>query len=154
MRQLLGTMGTLDDGIAEAATEAAILEAGLGNTSEALETAEQRTARLAEEQKQLASEMMDAANAVGAQVEATVALEDSMYGLGASIAENVLDFSATTEAGRANLSSLGQVINILTAQAGDDTAMLANNIADLMEALSAMGVNVAQDLAFLGQMVA
>lgn len=154
MKQLLDTMGTLDDGIAAAVTEAAILEAGMEGLADKTETAEEQAARLADEQKQLAQDMLDAANATWAQVEATIALENSLYGLGASIAENGLDFSTTTEAGRANLSSLGQVINILTAQAGEDTAMLANNIAGLMEALSAMGVNVAQDLAFLGQMVA
>lgn len=102
----------------------------------------------------LTQEMIDATNAIWGSIDATVALENSMHGLGASIAENGLDFSATSEAGRANLSSLGQVINAVMADAAANGTNAADAIAGLMQALSAMGVNVAQDLAFLNNMVA
>ena len=102
----------------------------------------------------LTQEMIDATNAIWGSIDAVVALENSMYGLGASIAENGLDFSATSEAGRANLSSLGQVINAVMADAVANGTSAADAIAGLMQALSAMGVNVAQDLAFLNDMVA
>lgn len=102
----------------------------------------------------LTQEMIDATNAIWGSIDATVALENSMHGLGVSIAENGLDFSATSEAGRANLSSLGQVINAVMADAAANGASAADAIAGLMQALSAMGVNVAQDLAFLNDMVA
>lgn len=137
----------LDGGVQKMLDSMDLSAALFGDVGEAAEDASDEVAGLTQE-------MIDDTNAIWGSIDATVALENSMYGLGASIAENGLDFSATSEAGRANLSSLGQVINAVMADAAANGTSAADAIAGLMEALSVMGVNVAQDLAFLGDMVA
>lgn len=97
--------------------------------------------------------MDDAFQSIVDVTNATLAAENSLFSLGESIYENGLDFSNVTEAGRANLSSLMQTINALVAETVANGGSAADAIAGLMNTLSAMGVNVARDLAFLADMV-
>ena len=147
MRQLLATMEALDNSLLDATTRQQIAEAAMRNFADSLEEG-------AGAGDNYVTTLQDIVNEHMALVNSAAAVEGAMFNLGASIYENGLDFSTTTEAGRANLSTLSQVINAMAAQAGDDTAALANNVAGLMQALGAMGVNVARDLGFLGEMVA
>ena len=75
---------------------------------------------------------------------ASASFEGAMYDLGNSLYTNGADFSAYSDAGRANLSALATVVNAAANAAGDDANALATNLTAILNSLSGYGVNVAQ----------
>ena len=74
---------------------------------------------------------------------ASASFESAMYDLGNSLYTNGADFSAYSEAGRANLSALATVVNAAASSAGDDANALATYLTAIINSLSGYGVNVA-----------
>lgn len=75
---------------------------------------------------------------------ASASFEGAMYDLGNSLYTNGADFSAYSEAGRANLSALATVVNAAAGAAGNDANALATYLTAIINSLSGYGVNVAQ----------
>ena len=74
---------------------------------------------------------------------ASASFEGAMYDLGNSLYTNGADFSAYSEAGRANLSALATVVNAAANAAGNDANALATYLTAIINSLSGYGVNVA-----------
>lgn len=100
-----------------------------------------------------AATLSDMVTQMFAATSATAAVQDAVQGLGESLATNGNSFSAFTEGGRANLEALQSTISAMAAQAGDDTALLAGNVAGLMSELQSYGVDVGNELGFVGDML-
>lgn len=82
-----------------------------------------------------------------------VGLENSIFGLGSTLAENGNDWSEFTEAGRANIDSLMGVMSALEAQAGDP-ATLAASLQGLFDFIVQGGYASAQQILFLKEAIA
>lgn len=87
-------------------------------------------------------------------INAQAQMQDSLYGLGDSLAQNGNDFSIYSEGGRANLEALQQVIKAYTEQAGGDSQALANNLQGLFDAIVNGGYASAGQLGILQQAIA
>lgn len=69
-------------------------------------------------------------------------VQDSMEGLGESLAKNGKVFSIFTENGRSNISALDSVISSLAAKSGGNVTKFANDLASLRKALIESGAGV------------
>lgn len=87
----------------------------------------------------------DLSGAAGAVSDVNAAL----YDLGAAMAENGLDFSNETEAGRANLGALTDTINAMASAAGEDAAALGTNVAILISNLQDQGVAIGDEMSWV-----
>ena len=83
-----------------------------------------------------------------------VGLENSIFGLGSTLAENGNDWSEFTEAGRANIESLMGVMSALEVQAGGDAATLAASLQGLFDFIVQGGYASAQQILFLKEAIA
>lgn len=102
----------------------------------------------AEEQlRSLTEGIFDAINAEYALIGAT-------YDLGASLANNGLDFSESTAAGRANLASLIQVLDAAGEASKGNADLLASYIQQIITQLTAAGVQGAASLAPITEVLA
>jgi TP901 family phage tail tape measure protein len=79
----------------------------------------------------------------------TVAVQNALYGLGSSLGENGLDFSAYSVAGRANLAALQSALSAMVTASGGDATALATMIGGLMQSLAALGVDTVNQLGFV-----
>lgn len=79
----------------------------------------------------------------------TVAVQNAIYGLGESLAENGLSFDAFSVGGRANLESLQKTLSAMVQASGGDAAALATMVAGLMQTLASYGVDTVNQLAFV-----
>lgn len=77
-----------------------------------------------------------------------VDVEEAMYALGGSIAENGGAFDAFSEAGRANLASVQKAMSAMAEAAGDDTQALAYNLVNMLDNLQGAGVGASEELGF------
>lgn len=85
---------------------------------------------------------------------ATAAVEDSLYNLGKSVAENGVYFDIYSEQGRANFEALGNTISAMSEQAGSDTQMFANNLVLMLDQLQSVGVDTGNELGYVYEMLA
>lgn len=76
----------------------------------------------------------------------TVALQNALFGLGESIAQNGTSFDIYSVSGRANFEALQAVISAAVKASGDDATALATHLQGIMNALGGFGVNVAQQV--------
>src|SRR5690606_9230399 len=95
----------------------------------------------------------DAVDAIYGSVDSTYAIQDALFGVGEALYENGNDFSAYSEAGRANMDAVAQAVNAMATQAGDDTALFTNNVIGLMAQLQDQGINTGNELSWLGDML-
>lgn len=79
----------------------------------------------------------------------TVAVQNAIYALGASLGENGNDFSAYSVAGRENLAALQQALSSMVQASGGDAQALAVMVAGLMQTLAAQGVDTVNQLGFV-----
>ena len=84
---------------------------------------------------------------------ATSDFEQAMYNLGGSIAENGYVLDAYSEAGRANMSSMSQVVNAAATAAGGDMNVLAKLLAQALAALGGTGTQAGQLFATKAQSI-
>ncbi len=97
--------------------------------------------------------LRDLVDQMFAATSATASVQDAVQRLGQSLGENGNSFSAFTEGGRENLEALQGTISAMAAQAGDDSVALATNVAGLMAELQSYGVDVGNELGFVGDML-
>jgi len=97
-----------------------------------------------------AATLKDIADAMFVATMATADVQGAIQALGESLGENGNSFSAFTEGGRANLEALQTTISAMAAQAGEDSVAFATSIAGLMGELQAYGVDVGNELGFVG----
>lgn len=69
----------------------------------------------------------------------TADFEQAMYNLGASVAENGDSFDAFSEGGRANLQALQAAVNAASKAAGDDAALLAQYLNQIIGSVGSAG---------------
>ena len=141
---ILEQVGITTQYVSEAqAQQRDVIEAGGVATEEATESLEDFNDAL-QEQVDMAFEAIDA----------DLAMQNSLFSLGQSLAENGNSFSTFSEGGRANMEALRKTISAMVASAGGDNVMLASLLAGLMQQLSGYGVNAVQELAFVQSMIA
>lgn len=104
---------------------------------------------LEDESYDAANGITELANTMIASLEGTMAFEQAMFNLGRSMAENGDSFDIYSESGRANMSSLSQVVSAATKAAGSDTILLANMLAEALSAIG--GVNTAIGMSYVQQ---
>ena len=92
----------------------------------------------------LADKMKELSGAASGLVD----VEEAMYSLGSSIAENGGAFDAFSEAGRANLSAVQNAMSAMAEAAGDDTQALAYNLVNMLDNLQNAGVGASEELGF------
>lgn len=102
----------------------------------------------------LVGNLQDVINVQYELVGGTVAVQNSLASLGASLAENGSSFDAYSVGGRLNLAALQDVMNTMAVASGGDAAVLATNLAGLMQSLASYGVNTVSQLAFVQQAIA
>lgn len=95
----------------------------------------------------------DAVDAIFGSVDATYAVQDALFGVGEALATNGNDFSAFSEAGRANMEAVSQAVSAMATAAGDDTALFTSNVAGLLAELQAQGVNTGAELSWIGDLL-
>ena len=95
----------------------------------------------------------DAVNKIYGSVDASYAVQDALFGVGEALYENGNDFSAFSEAGRANMDAVAQAVNAMAAAAGDDTALFTSNVAGLLAQLQSQGINTGNELSWVGNML-
>ena len=77
-----------------------------------------------------------------------VNVEEAMYSLGSSIAENGGAFDVFSEAGRANLSAVQKAMSAMAEAAGEDEQALAYNLVNMLDNLQNAGVGASEELGF------
>lgn len=108
----------------------------------------------AQDQQDLADALADTVSDFTSVQQAAVDVQDSIYSLGSSLAENGNAFDQYSQAGRANMSALLDTINAVADQTPGDAAATAANLQALFDSLvNGAGVS-AQSLSFLSQMIA
>lgn len=93
--------------------------------------------------------LVDLVNSAYEMTGGAVAIQNAVFSLGESMAQNGNTFSQFSENGRANLGALQGVVAAMAAASGGDAAVLAANIAGLMQSLGQFGVSAAGDLLYL-----
>lgn len=146
MQVLVGKTKEMADAEEQAADRRA---AGIGITDEAAAA----LGYMGDEAQDAAGDLSEIINQQYALVDSTVAVQNSIYSLGESLAVNGNDFNAYSVNGRANLEALQSTIQVMTQAAGGDMGMLATMLAGLMQELGNRGVDVANQLGFLNSMV-
>lgn len=146
MQVLVGTTKEMAAAEQDAADKRA---AGIGVTDEAAAA----LGYMGDEAQDAADDLSTIIDQQYAMVDSTVSVQNSLYGLGESLAQNGNDFNAYSVNGRANLSALQSTIQAMTVAAGGDMGMLATMLAGLMQELGNRGVDVANQLGFLRNMV-
>lgn len=86
-------------------------------------------------------------------VNADLAMQNALYGLGQSLAENGTSFNVFSAGGRANMEALQKTISAMVAASAGDSATLAALLAGLMQQLSSYGVDAVNELAFVQSMI-
>lgn len=142
--EVLHEVGIQTDRTAEGLAQAAAEQEFLG------ETAQQAALHL-EEEEGAAVGLMDVFDEL---IGSTVDVQNSMFALGESIAQNGTSFDVYSAAGRENLEALQNTLSTIVAAAGDDSAALAAMVAGLMQSLSTYGVDTVNELAFVQQAIA
>lgn len=93
--------------------------------------------------------LVDLVNAEYAMIDGTIGVQNALFGLGQSLYENGNSFDVFSVGGRANMEALQAVVAAMATASGGDAAVLASNIAGLMDSLRAFGVSAASDLLYL-----
>lgn len=89
-----------------------------------------------------------------AALTSTAAVEDALYNLGKSVANNGVYFDIYSEQGRANFEALGNTISAMSEQAGSDTQMFANNLVLMLDQMQSVGVDTGNELGYVYEMLA
>lgn len=95
-----------------------------------------------------AATLVDQMKQMSGAVSGIADVEAAMYKLGGSIYENGDAFDVFSEAGRANLSAVQGAMSAMAEAAGEDTQVLAYNIANMLDNLQNAGVGAADELNF------
>lgn len=137
-------------------TNAAFGEGGVEAARSALSLEDQAAAAqiAAEMENLLAEEITNTISAFTDGITTSADLESALFSLGGTLAQGGDDLSQFSEAGRANLGALMQVINALAAQTPGDAAATANSMQGLFNSLVQGGYASAQQLAFLQNIIA
>lgn len=102
----------------------------------------------------LNGELLEAYNSFQEMQSGMVGLENSVFSLGSTLAENGAEWSNFTEAGRGNISSLMAVMSAMESQAGGDAAALASSLQGLFDFIVEGGYASAQQILFLKEAIA
>lgn len=148
-KDLLDTAQALDASMSSQTAAMDIQKAIMGDLGGSAEAAAGAMDDLGESTVDAADALVDMVNAQYEITGGTVAVQNALASLGESLAVNGNNFSAFSESGRLNLAALQAVINAMASASGGDAAALATNIAGLMQSLGSFGVNAANDLLFL-----
>lgn len=97
--------------------------------------------------------LSDLISAQNDAINSTVGVQNAIYSLGESLAQNGTDFNAYSVNGRANLQALQQTISAMVTAAGDDSQALAQMLAGLMQSLSGYGVDAVNQLGYVQSMI-
>jgi TP901 family phage tail tape measure protein len=116
----------------------------------ALDEAENETRDNTDANEEYGNTLSDLVDKMFAATSATASVQDAVQRLGQSLGENGNSFSAFTEGGRENLEALETTISAMADAAGDNAVILASNVAGLMAELQAYGVDVGNELSFVG----
>jgi TP901 family phage tail tape measure protein len=87
-------------------------------------------------------------------INADLAMQNALYGLGQSLAENGTSFDVFSAGGRANMESLQKTISAMVSASAGNSATLAALLAGLMQQLAGYGVDAVNELAFVQAMIA
>lgn len=143
--KLIGVVSATDEAYGLASSQIELLQGLMGTTDYGSE---------ADGAADLNAELQDLVDSAYAMTGGTVAIQNALFGLGESLAQNGADFSAFSVGGRENLQALqGTLSAMVTAAAGDSNA-LATMLAGLMQSLAAYGVDSVNQLAFVQSMLA
>lgn len=105
------------------------------------------TAGVAEELAGAAEEAVNLADGLFAVINAQSGLIGASYDLGGALQENGLSFDTFSAGGRANIAALSQAISAAAAYAGDDTALFASSVEQIISQLEAAGAVGARQIA-------
>lgn len=87
-------------------------------------------------------------------INADVAMQNALYGLGQALAENGTSFDIFSAGGRANMEALQKTINSMVTASAGNSEILASLLAGLMQQLSAYGVDAVNELAMVQSLIA
>jgi len=142
--EVLRVVGVKSDAVSDAqARQKAIIEAGGAAAEDAASGGFD----------ELLTKLQDTVDASFEEINAAVGLQNALYGLGQSLAENGTSFDVFSVGGRANMEALQKTISAMVAASAGDSATLASLLAGLMQQLSAYGVNAVNELAFVQAMI-
>lgn len=148
-RDLLDVAQGFDAAFNSASTQLDITNAIMGSLGANADVSSEALDEVGASAEDAANRLIDMVDAEYQITGGTVAVQNSLASLGESLAQNGNDFSAYSVNGRLNLAALQAVVSAMAQASGGDAAVLATNIAGLMQSLGQFGVNAAQDLIFL-----
>lgn len=95
----------------------------------------------------------DAVDNLYGSVDASYQVQEALFKIGESLYENGAQFSAFSEAGRANMDAVAQAVSAMAQQAGDNTAVFTSNVIGLLAQLQSAGVNTGNELSWIGNLL-
>lgn len=145
--------GNLQAVVNDATTSQSIFNAVMGDAQVKAQGAAEGMDILGEATGEAGQSIEDAVNGMYGSVDAAYAVEEALFKVGESLFENGADFSAYSEAGRANMDAVAAAVNAMAKSAGDDTAAFTANVAGLLAQLQSAGIDTGNELAWIGDML-
>lgn len=144
-----GVQDALGEITAKGEVSAAALRAmgqATGDAGDGFDDLGDKAAEAIKQLRGLASASTDAVNAASD-------MQNSLSGLGESLVENGTSFDVFSEAGRANIAALDQVIQAAVTSSNGNATALAENLSGILQALSTYGVDVAGQLSYVMDLI-
>lgn len=146
-------IGLLLEGLLNLIPQAEEADKATQDTSDSLGEMARKAGLAGTEVDELASKIKELVDESTREIDAAAAVEDALFNLGKSLAENGKGFDVFSESGRSNISALSGVVDAITAQADGDVNTLYTTLMNFMMMLQQEGKVSADGLAYLKQTI-